>query len=263
MGPTDELIWKALADPTRRRLLDLLRDRGQTTGMLCSHFAPQLSRFAVIKHLHVLQRADLVTVKEQGRERWHYLNAVPLRQLYERWVNQFASEWATSLLQLKRTAEKFEFQEKPIMETLQIEQEVVIAAEPERTFSALTQGVDAWWAHGYQSPNSTVHLEPEAGGRFYEDFGQGRGSAYFATVTYCDPGKKLYLMGPMGMSSPVLGIINFDLEPDGQGTRLKLSHQIMGPVDEEVRAGYTSGWQELLERHFKRFVEEGKSFRDA
>jgi len=263
MVPDDALIWKALADSTRRQLLDMLRNEGQTTGALCVPFAPQLSRFAIMKHLQILEEAQLVLVRQRGREKWHYLNAVPLRHIYERWVGQFASHWATSLVQLKRTAEQPQVEEKPIMETVQIEQEVMIAAEPERVFEAMTDGVNSWWAHGFQSPHSTVHLEPQAGGRFYEDFGTGRGSAYFATVTYCDRGKKLCLMGPMGMSGPVVGTMTFDLEPDGSGTRVRLSHQIMGAVDEEIRHGYTSGWQELLGDHLRRFVEEGKNFRDA
>jgi uncharacterized protein YndB with AHSA1/START domain len=167
------------------------------------------------------------------------------------------------LVMLKRAAEHSQVEEKPIMETVRIEQEVVIAAEPERVFEAMTDGVNSWWAHGYQSPQSTVHLEPYAGGRFYEDFGPERGSAFYATVTYWDRGKKLRLMGPMGMSGPVVGTMTFDLEPEAGGTRVKLSHQIMGAVDEETRQGYTSGWQELLGDHLRRFVEEGKSFREA
>jgi uncharacterized protein YndB with AHSA1/START domain/DNA-binding transcriptional ArsR family regulator len=263
MGPDDALIWKALADSTRRQLLDMLRDHGQTTGALCAQFAPQLSRFAVIKHLQVLQEAQLVLVRQQGREKWHYLNAVPLRHVYERWVGHFASHWAASLVELQRTAEQSSVEEKPVMETVKIEQEVVIAAEPKRVFEALTVGVNSWWAHGYQSPQSTVHLEPHAGGRFYEDFAEEQGSAYYATVTYCDLGKKLCLMGPMGMSGPVVGTITIDLEPEDAGTRVKLSHQIMGAVDEDSGQRYTSGWQELLGDHLRRFVEEGKSFRDA
>jgi uncharacterized protein YndB with AHSA1/START domain/DNA-binding transcriptional ArsR family regulator len=260
MLSSDDLIWKALADPIRRQLLDLLRDRGQTTGELSAHFVPHLSRFAVIKHLQILQQADLIVVRPQGRERWHYLNVVPLRQVYERWVGQFASDWAASLLQLKRTAEQ---EEKRSMETLHIEQEIVIAVEPQRAFEALTLQVDAWWAHGYDSPASTVHLEPLAGGRFYEEFGQGQGSALYATVTYFEPGKKLRMTGPMGMSGPVTGWISFDLEPDAQGTRLKLSHQAMGSFDASLREHYTAGWQELLGQHFKRFVEQGRGYREA
>jgi uncharacterized protein YndB with AHSA1/START domain len=214
----------------------------------------------VIKHIQILEQAGLIVVRAQGRERWHYLNAVPLRHIYERWVNEFASDWATSLLQLKRTAER---EEKSRMETMHIEQELVIAVEPQRAFEALTLQVDAWWAHRFDSLHSTVRLEPHAGGRFYEEFEQKQGSALYATVTYLDPGKKLGLMGPMGMSGPVLGTISFELEPDTLGTRLKLSHQIMGAVDDDVRQGYTTGWQELLGQHFRRLVEHGKGFREA
>lgn len=264
MVTNDDLIWKALADPTRRHLLDLLRDRHQTTSELSAHFAPGLSRFAVMKHLQVLQQADLVVVQQQGRERWHSLNAVPLRRVYERWVSAYASDWAASLLQLKRTAEDepLRHQEERTMEMMHIEQEIVITAEPQHVFEALTTGVDAWWMQGFESPHSTFHLEPMAGGRFYEDFGQGRGSALYATVTYLEPGKKLRMTGPMGMRGPVMGTIGFDLVPEGDGTRLKLSHHVMGVVDDDDRETYTHGWQELLGEHLKRFVEQGQAYRE-
>jgi uncharacterized protein YndB with AHSA1/START domain/DNA-binding transcriptional ArsR family regulator len=261
----DDLIWKALADPTRRHLLDLLRDRPQTTSALSAHFAPELSRFAVMKHLQVLQQANLVVVRQQGRERWHSLNAVPLRQVYERWVSQYASDWAVSLLQLKRTAEgkQSHYQEEWTMETLHIEQELVIHAEPQQVFEALTTDVDAWWMQGFEVPHSTFHLEPVAGGRFYEDFGPGRGSALYATVTYLEPSKKLRLMGPMGLSGPVMGTVAFDLVAEENGTRLKLSHRVLGAVKEGDRETYTRGWQVLLEEHLKRFVEQHRGYREA
>lgn len=261
----DDLIWKALADPTRRHLLDLLRDRPQTTSALSAHFAPGLSRFAVMKHLQVLQQANLVIVRPQGRERWHSLNAVPLRQVYERWVSHYASDWAASLLHLKRTAENesSRHQEEQAMETLHIEQEILIHAEPQRVFEALTAGVDGWWMQGFEVPHSTFHLEPVAGGRFYEDFGLGRGSALYATVTYLEPGKKLRLMGPMGMHGPVMGTIGFDLVAEEDGTRLKLSHRVMGAVEDGDRETYTHGWQVLLGEHLKRFVEQHKGYREV
>ena len=96
-------VWKALADPTRRRLLDLLKDGRRTTGDLCNAF--DLSRFAVMKHLGVLEAAGLITVQRQGRERWNCLNFVPLRQIYERWLSPYQELWAGSLLRLKRQAE--------------------------------------------------------------------------------------------------------------------------------------------------------------
>ncbi|MBV9689948.1 MAG: SRPBCC domain-containing protein [Ktedonobacteraceae bacterium] len=263
MMASDDLIWKALADPTRRQLLDLLRDCQRTTSELSAHFAPRLSRFAVMKHLHILQQAHLVIVRQQGRERWHALNAVPLRRVYERWISEYASDWAASLLQLKRKAEYEQLldQEERIMETIDIEQEIVITAAPQAIFEALTAGIDAWWVRSFETPPSTLHLEPVAGGRFYEDFGQGRGSTLYATVTYLEPAKKLSMTGPMGMGGPVVATINYDLVPEGNGTRLKLSHRIMGAVDGNDRKIYTSGWQELLGVRLKRFVEQGQRYR--
>ncbi|HEU4898462.1 MAG TPA: metalloregulator ArsR/SmtB family transcription factor, partial [Actinomycetota bacterium] len=76
------MVWRALADPTRRAILDLLADRARTTGELSEAF-PEVSRFAVMKHLGVLETAGLVVVRRRGRERWNHLNGVPLREAYE------------------------------------------------------------------------------------------------------------------------------------------------------------------------------------
>jgi len=91
-----DAVWKALADPSRRRLLDHLKEGPRTTGELAARFP--VSRFAVMKHLAILERAGLIIVERQGRERWNSLNAVPLRQIYERWISGYADHWAASLL---------------------------------------------------------------------------------------------------------------------------------------------------------------------
>ena len=103
---SDELKWvfKALADGTRRKILDLLSERPLTTGELCAAFP--VSRFAVMKHLSVLEKAGLVLVRRRGRERFNHLNAVPLQELYERWMRPYEAHWARSLLSLKRRLEK-------------------------------------------------------------------------------------------------------------------------------------------------------------
>jgi DNA-binding transcriptional ArsR family regulator len=100
-----ELVWKCLADPTRRRILDLLRDGPRTTGEITAEF-DDLTRFAVMKHIGRLREASLVIVEARGRERWHYLNAVPLKRIVQRWVHPYADEAAGSLLRLKRYIEK-------------------------------------------------------------------------------------------------------------------------------------------------------------
>jgi DNA-binding transcriptional ArsR family regulator len=83
-------IWKALADPTRRTILDLLRTGPRPTTDIVERF-PDLSRFAVMKHLDVLRQAALVITREEGRRRINALNAVPIRQIYERWVSNYGN----------------------------------------------------------------------------------------------------------------------------------------------------------------------------
>jgi DNA-binding transcriptional ArsR family regulator len=97
-------IWKALSDPTRRQILDMLRDGPRRTTELVEAF-PKLTRFGVIKHLDVLRAAHLVIVRESGRERYNSLNAVPIRQIYERWVRKYEDVWANTLLRIKESAE--------------------------------------------------------------------------------------------------------------------------------------------------------------
>jgi DNA-binding transcriptional ArsR family regulator len=103
-------IWKALADPSRRRILDLLRDGPRTTWDLCASF--ESSRFAVMKHLRVLEHARLILVRRRGRERWNYLNPIPIQTIYERWLTPYAALWAGELLDLKHTVERREDKQK-------------------------------------------------------------------------------------------------------------------------------------------------------
>jgi DNA-binding transcriptional ArsR family regulator len=98
-------VWKALSDPTRRRILDLLRDGPKRTTDLVAEF-PELSRFGVMKHIDVLRRAKLVIAREEGRECYNAINAVPIRRIYERWVSKFEGAWASVLLNVKSRAEE-------------------------------------------------------------------------------------------------------------------------------------------------------------
>ena len=102
-----EKVFKALADATRRKLLDELRDQPKTTGDLCDKF-PELTRFGVMKHLDVLEEANLIFIRRDGRMRWNYLNAVPIQRIHERWISKFAAPLAATLLGLERHLEKNE-----------------------------------------------------------------------------------------------------------------------------------------------------------
>jgi DNA-binding transcriptional ArsR family regulator len=97
----DDLVFKALADPTRRLLLDRLFERdGLTLGELETE-VPELTRFGVMRHLGVLEQAGLVVTRKQGRYKHHYLNPVPIRLIYERWIDKYRDRRAAALLNLK------------------------------------------------------------------------------------------------------------------------------------------------------------------
>jgi DNA-binding transcriptional ArsR family regulator len=102
-----DLAWKALADPTRRKILDVLAKEPTTTGRLVDHF-PNLCRTAVMKHMDVLQRAGLLVVRREGRVRWNHLNAMPIQRIYDRWVCKHIRPVTSALSRLKDHVEQNE-----------------------------------------------------------------------------------------------------------------------------------------------------------
>ena len=247
--PVPELVWKALADHSRRAILVLLRDHPRTTGDLAGAF-PELTRFAVMKHLGVLEQAELVVVRRRGRERWNYLNGVPLRAAYERWMRPYADQWADSLLRLKDTVEQPEKGSAMSTTTalqlssLDIAQETRVAAPREKVFDALCK-MGEWWPHRFRE-ESQVHFDATVGGRFWEEWPDG--GAIYATVDKLRRPELLECTGPMGMDGPILGTFTLTLEEDGtEATLLKLTHRAYGDIDEETRTGYTQGWGAIVE----------------
>ncbi|MES0882518.1 ArsR/SmtB family transcription factor [Roseibium sp. SCP14] len=93
-------IFKALADGRRRRLLDLLKDGPKTTGALCDAF-PEIDRCTVMQHMRVLEAANLLIAQRKGRERWNHLNALPIKDIYDRWIGDYATGAVNLLARLK------------------------------------------------------------------------------------------------------------------------------------------------------------------
>ena len=119
-------VFKALADPTRRDLLDeLFRQDGQTLGMLEERFS--MTRFGVMKHLKVLEEAGLVVTRRRGREKLHFLNPVPIRLIHDRWVSKYAEPWVAGLSEIK---ERLESQMEKVYE-------IFIKTTPERLWEAI------------------------------------------------------------------------------------------------------------------------------
>ena len=122
-----DIVFKALADPTRRSLLDdLFREDGQTLGALADRFS--MSRVGVMKHLNLLEAAGLVVTRRRGREKLHYLNAIPIRLIHDRWVSKYTEPWAAALLELKNRMES----------SMEKVFEIYIRTTPERLWHAIT-----------------------------------------------------------------------------------------------------------------------------
>ncbi|MCX6126385.1 MAG: SRPBCC domain-containing protein [Proteobacteria bacterium] len=142
------------------------------------------------------------------------------------------------------------------MNSFRIEQAIEINAKPEKVFAQLTNDVSSWWDHSFLDNPKAVVLEPKIGGRFYEDHGNGNGALY-CTVIFVETNKNLVMQGAMGMRGAVFGNISFELEEQGVATLLKLSHCAFGDVNEDHKASYSKGWQDLLGRRLKDLVEQG------
>lgn len=97
-------VFKALGDARRRRILDALKNAPRTTGELCD-LLPELDRCTVMQHLDVLEDADLIVVRREGRYRWNYLNPVPIKEVHDRWISRYATTAVDLLARLKRDLE--------------------------------------------------------------------------------------------------------------------------------------------------------------
>ncbi len=134
-GVADDLAFRALADPTRRRLLDRLFEReGRTLNDLHSEI-PGMTRFGVMKHLRVLESAGLVVTRRVGREKLHYLNPVPVQLIHDRWVSKYTRPKAAALADLKEELERSEAMADAPRQVYQ----VFIKASPEQIWEAITK----------------------------------------------------------------------------------------------------------------------------
>jgi len=259
-----ETVWKALADPTRRRILDALRGEPRTTNQLCQLF--ERSRFAVMKHLAILEKARLIVVRRMGRQRWNHLNAVPIQQIYERWVRPYEAHWAASLLGIREQIEKRKgenpMSNNPLTQAAfgvaQIEMEISIKAKPARVWEALVQETSRWWHKDfYTSPSAKGFvIEPRLGGQAYEDLGNGAVQVWY-TVIGVHPPNSIMLLGLLtpAFGGPAQTILQLNLNASSKSTTLQLSDTIFGRVSDDKLTQTREGWTMLFDGGLKAFVE--------
>jgi DNA-binding transcriptional ArsR family regulator len=233
-------LWRALASPWRRQLLDLLRAGPMTTGELAAA-VPALSRFAVMQHLDVLTEAGVVLVRRRGRYRVNHLNPVPLRRFYERWVPPFADQTAAGLLALQRIVEA-PADTQPEGETVadevrvaRVACEITFRTTAEKLFHTMTQNSLAWFPVTYGEERvKQVVFEPRIGGFSYEDWGDGAGHVY-CQITHYDPPRAWSTHGRL---MPGLTLdADYEISDAGDGTvTLKATKTAVGPMTDEEAA---------------------------
>ena len=203
-----------------------------------------------MQHLGVLADAGVVIAERRGRDRFNYLNPVPLREWYERWVQPMADADAAGLLALKRTAETGVHAMSDVTEsdaiisagtepirTVRLAYELRIQASAQRTFEVMTQRSLDWFPHTYGGDRvRRVVLEPRVGGQHYEDWGDGRGHLYGQVTAFDPPGH----WATRGRLSP--GTIldtEYELTDEPGVVTIRVTKVAVGPISEQEAAAIT------------------------
>jgi uncharacterized protein YndB with AHSA1/START domain/DNA-binding transcriptional ArsR family regulator len=228
----EDLVFKALADPTRRALLDRLRQRnGQTLGELCEPVA--MARQSATQHLGVLEAANLITTVRRGREKLHYLNPVPLWDIEERWIGRFERPHLRTLSEIKRRAEEDTMSDRPSYVYV-----TYIEASPPRVWEALTDAdlTGEYWGHSNIS-------DWQVGSRWEHRRVDGSGVAdVVGKVLESDPPHRLAMTFDSPGATPPEGPskVTFDIEAYHEIVRLTVTHENLAGTDawEAVSAGW-------------------------
>ncbi|GAA3220440.1 ArsR/SmtB family transcription factor [Dactylosporangium siamense] len=236
-------VFKALADPTRRLLLDRLRDRnGQTLRELCEHLA--MARQSATQHLDLLVAANLVTVVRRGRERLHYLNPAPIHEIEERWISGFDLPRLRALSSIKRQAEEHAMASVPTYVYV-----TYIHATAEQVWRALTDAdlTARFWGHAnisdWQQGSSWEHRRTDGSG-----VNDGVG-----TVLVAEPPTRLSITFESGGEQDP-SVVTFLVEPHHDIVRLTVTHERLGDLD--TYTSVSSGWPAVLS-NLKSLLETG------
>ena len=238
-------VFKALADPTRRYLLDRLHEHnGQTLSELCERV--DMARQSATQHLDLLEAANLVSTVRRGREKLHYLNPVPLHEIQERWIDKFERPRLRALSALKRRAEEA-MTDKPTFVYV-----TYIESTPEAVWHALTDAdlTAEYWGHSNVS-------DWKVGSRWEHQRTDGTHTAdVVGTVVESSPPRRLVTTWADPGEEPAddPSRVTFDIEPYGEIVRLTVTHEDL--ADEAERDEAASGWSAVLS-NLKSLLETG------
>jgi uncharacterized protein YndB with AHSA1/START domain len=232
----EEKVFKALADASRRKLLDALFQRdGQTLGELETQLP--MSRFGTMKHLQLLEDAGLITTRKIGREKFHYLNPVPIQQVYERWVSKYAAPWTHTLIHLKSALEGH-----TMSATTTHVFEVYIRTSPEKLWQALTDG--SLTAQYYF--NTAVQSAWTVGAPYYYNYANGQPMIEGEILEIEPPKRLVTTFKPLWTdAAQPFTKVSWEIEAKGDACKLTLTHEGLDAAAGLTR-GLFSGWSQIL-----------------
>lgn len=248
----DDVVFRALADPSRRRILDLLKARpGSTVGELGERFA--FSRFAVMKHLRILEEVGLVVPRREGKTKRLYLNAVPIQTIYDRWISKYSALWATRLTSLKYSLEE-ERTAMPTETQVQHVHVVYIRTTPEKLWEALTR--PELTRQYYYNTEIRSTFVPGADLEYLRQEKDGTVRTVVAgKVLEVEPNRRLVhtFVFPQVSDEPTR--VTYELEPVGEAVRLTMVHEGFDGETETYRM-VRSGWAPIFDG-LKTLLETG------
>lgn len=255
-------LWHALADPSRRKLIDRLAAGPLTTSQLCEGMP--MSRFGVMKHLAVLERAGLVIARRQGRLRLNHLNVAPLRALSRGWLSRHAERRADAIESFARHLEEDEVNEPGARnaELVEVALEWPIAASVQKVWAALFEQPQRWWpaAHRAGPEGAEMRLDPRIGGQLREERADGGGLIWY-TIFALDPLRSVDLVGNLASryGGPAQSLLHLEIVPGaGDGSSvLKLTDSVHGRIGPDLRASLTEGWQAIVGEGLVSFLNKG------
>lgn len=245
-------IFKALADPTRRHLLDSLREHnGQTLGSLCAQL--NMARQSATQHLAILEEANLVSTVRRGREKLHYLNPIPIFHISARWIAPFEGPRLRTLETVKQRAEEQDMTGKPSFVYV-----TYIHSTPERVWQALTDAdlTGEYWGHrnvsDWQTGSPWEHQRVD---------GSGIADAVGTVLEATPPTRLVMTLAAPGDPSPTGStVVIFDIEPHQDIIRLTVTHTNL--ADETALTEVSAGWPAVL-ANLKSLLETGHALPQA
>jgi uncharacterized protein YndB with AHSA1/START domain/DNA-binding transcriptional ArsR family regulator len=245
MRPEVDKVFKALADPTRRYLLDRLHERnGQTLGELCEPIA--MARQSATQHLSVLEEANLISTVRRGREKLHYLNPIPIHEIQERWIDKFERPRLRALSTLKRRAED-ETNSRPTSVYV-----TYIESTPQKVWQALT---DAYLTAEYWGHSNVSDWQVGSPWEHRRTDGSGIADVLGTIVESAPPTRLVFTWaGPQEKRPSGPSRVTFDIEPYGGIVRLTVMHENL--ADDAEREEASRGWAAVLS-NLKSLLETG------